>query len=137
MPEESASHHTSRQDGDMALIPSERASKIIGTQTLDVKFGDLDPEILKSKGGPGASSGGPPLGAVWRPMLTWRRMLRTSFLGSGPATWGAPSGRGRGVRSTLLQVTLGISCCDLCSECVVPGASPNNPGYPRVNPREV
>ena len=61
----------------MALIPLERASKNMGTQTLDVKFGDLDPEISWSKGGPGDSSGGPPLGAVWRPMLTWRRVLRT------------------------------------------------------------
>ena len=33
------------------------------------------------------------------------RVLRT--------TWGAPFGRGRGVRSTLIQVILGISCCDL------------------------
>ena len=73
-------------------------------KTLDVSFGDLEPEILRSKGGPG------------------------------PSAWGAPSGRGRGVRSTLLQVTLGISCCDLCSECVVPGPSPNNPWYPRGFP---
>ena len=46
-------------------------------QTLDVSFGDLEPEISWSKGGPGTSTGGPPLEAVWRPLLTWRRVVRT------------------------------------------------------------
>ena len=44
-----------------------------------VKFGNLDPEILKSKGSPGTSTGGPPLEAVWRIMLTWRNVLRTKM----------------------------------------------------------
>ena len=36
--------------------------------------------ILKSKRGPGASTGGPPLEAVWHPLLSWRRVLRTIFV---------------------------------------------------------
>ena len=80
MPKRLGYLNTSRQDGDMALIPSETASKNIRTQTQDVSFGGLDPEILRSKGCPGLSTGGPPLEAVWLPMLTWRRMLRTTIL---------------------------------------------------------
>ena len=49
------------------------------TKTLDVSFGDLEPEISWSKGGPGPSTEVPPLEAVWRPMLTWRRVLRTMW----------------------------------------------------------
>ena len=61
----------------MTYGPFERASKIILIRTLDVLFGGLELEISRSKGGPGLSSGGPPLEPIWRPMVTWRRMLRT------------------------------------------------------------
>ena len=46
----------------MALIPSESQSKTIMAQTLDVSFGDREPEILWFKGGPGVPTGGTPLG---------------------------------------------------------------------------
>ena len=34
-------------------------------------------EISSVKGGVGVQTGGPPLEPVWRPMVTWRRVLRT------------------------------------------------------------
>ena len=52
------------------------------------------------------------------------------------STWGAPSGRGRGVRSTLLQRTQGKSCCCSMMTTMEPGtpATPGTPGHPHVDP---
>ena len=48
-------------------------------QRMDVSFGGLEPEISWSKGGPGTPTGGTPPEAIWRPLLTWRRVLRTTL----------------------------------------------------------
>ena len=42
-----------------------------------VSFDELEPEISWIKGGPGPQTGGPPPRAFWRPLVTWRRMIRT------------------------------------------------------------
>ena len=44
-----------------------------------VSFDELEPEISWVKRFLGTPSGGTPPGAFWRPMGTWRRMLRTMF----------------------------------------------------------
>ena len=48
----------SRQDTDLGLLPSERASKIIRVRILDHSFDGLGPEISWVKGCPGLQSGG-------------------------------------------------------------------------------
>ena len=42
-------------------------------------FYELEPKISRVKGVPGTQTGGTPPGAIWRPLRTWRRMLRTIF----------------------------------------------------------
>ena len=61
--------------------------------------GGLQGEIPGVKGGPPIQTGGTPSGQSGAPLVTWRRVLRT--------TLGTPSWRGRGVRSTLLPVMHG------------------------------
>ena len=48
----------SRQDTDMGLLPSERASKISRVHLRDHSFDGLGPEISWDKGGPGQQTGG-------------------------------------------------------------------------------
>ena len=48
----------SRQDADLGLLPSERASKIIRVDLREHSFDGLGPEISWVKGGPGPHSGG-------------------------------------------------------------------------------
>ena len=40
-------------------------------------FDELEPEISWIKGVSGVQTGGPPLEPIWRPLRTWRRVLRT------------------------------------------------------------
>ena len=42
-----------------------------------VSFDKLEPEISWVKGVLGTQTGGTPPGAFWRPLGTWRRVLRT------------------------------------------------------------
>ena len=48
----------SRQDTDLGLLPSERASKIIRVDLRNYSFDELGPEISWVKGGPGMQTGG-------------------------------------------------------------------------------
>ena len=57
----------SRQDGDMGLAPSERASKIIGIRLRKLSFDELGLEISWVKGGPGNQTGGWGLGQSGAP----------------------------------------------------------------------
>ena len=53
------------------------------TMTIDVEnfsFDELESEMSWDKWVPGEPSGGTPLEAFWRPLGTWRRVLRTIFL---------------------------------------------------------
>ena len=58
----------SRQDTDMGLAPSERASKIIRVHLRDHSFDGLGPEISWVKGGPGPQTGGWGLGQSGGPL---------------------------------------------------------------------
>ena len=42
-------------------------------------FDELESEISWIKGGPGLQTGGTPPRPIWRPLVTWRRVLRTIF----------------------------------------------------------
>ena len=44
-----------------------------------ILFHGFELEISWLKGGPGVQTGGPPPEPIWRPLVTWRRMLRTIF----------------------------------------------------------
>ena len=57
----------SRQDTDMGLIPSERASKIIIIHLRDHSFDELGPDISWVKVGPGTQTGGWGLGQSGSP----------------------------------------------------------------------
>ena len=50
----------SREVGETAYIPSERASKIMVVHIEFVSFDELEPEISWIKGGPGKPAGGTP-----------------------------------------------------------------------------
>ena len=52
--------NASRQLGETAYIPSERASKFIGVELENVSFDELGPETSWIKGGPGIQTGGTP-----------------------------------------------------------------------------
>ena len=57
----------SRQVGETAVIPSERASKIMGIDVENSSFDELEPEISWIKGGPGTQTGGTPSGQFGAP----------------------------------------------------------------------
>ena len=60
----------SRQFGEAAYIPSERASKIMRVHIENSSFDELEPEKSWIKGGPGLQTGGTPSGqsgAPWWP----------------------------------------------------------------------
>ena len=65
------------QVGETACTPIERELKIMAINVENSSFGQLDPEISLVKGVSGTPSGGPPLRPIWRPLVTWRRVLRT------------------------------------------------------------
>ena len=49
----------------------------MGTSVENLSNDELEPEISWVKGVPGYPSGGTPPEAIWRPLETWRRVLRT------------------------------------------------------------
>ena len=51
--------------------------KIMRVHVENSSFDELEPEISWVKGVPGKQTGGTPPGAFWRPLETWRRVLRT------------------------------------------------------------
>ena len=54
--------------------------KIMGIHVENSSFDELEPEISWVKGVPGVHGGGTPPAAFWRPLETWRRVLRTIYI---------------------------------------------------------
>ena len=68
----------SRRLQNFKYVPFEKASKIILIDVEFILFHCFESEILWIKGGSGIQTGGTPPEPVWHPLLTWRRVLRTT-----------------------------------------------------------
>ena len=71
-PEESASHH-------VGCGPFKRASKIMGITILVINVVVLSQRYRGPKGVRECQMEDPPLEPIWRPIVTWRRVLRTTL----------------------------------------------------------
>ena len=59
----------------------------MGSDVENLSFDELQPEISWDKGVPGAQTGGTPPEAFWRPLGTWRKVLRTIFESADLGSW--------------------------------------------------
>ena len=96
------------------LIPSERSHKTMGRHVEFVLFHWFHVELSCGKGGPGNPTGGWGPGHSGAPLRPGGECFAplcgsmSSLFCFMDFTWGTPPGRRGGLRSTLLQVTLGF-----------------------------